>query len=149
MISLCMYGILSIIIFYDFVVNFRQCVVFVKFIYFYVHLIADSSAANAKSLLLKKPKLSDIHRLTQPVSSKWNLIGRELDVCLNFRQELRSNSETNDDRLELVLHQWLQSSTDPPTWSSFLNALERAKLNEICRCTKEYLETPEAKRLYS
>ena len=94
-------------------------------------------------MLLQKPELPDVYRLTLPISSNWNRIGSELRVSFNFRKGLKSNNQSNDDRLEDVLHQWLQSATTPPTWLQFLSALEKAEMNEVVQKVRDFLKTLE------
>ena len=107
----------------------------------FILLVVATSSSRCESVLLQKPELSDVYRLTLPVSSNWNRIGSELNVSFNFRKGLKSNNESDDDRLEEVLHQWLQSATTPPTWSFFVSALERAEMNEIVRKVRDFLQT--------
>ena len=60
-------------------------------------------------LILKKtPKLKEVYKLLKDKSSRWDNIGRELDVPMNDREALHKDSSlTNNQRLEFVLDLWL------------------------------------------
>ena len=78
-------------------------------------------------------EFSDVYRLTLPVSNNWtDRTGSELNFPRTERTEVNTN-QSNDDRLEEVLHQWLnvQLAITPPTWLFILSGLERAEINEI------------------
>ena len=97
------------------------------FFFSFLLLIVATSSSRYESVLLQKPELSDVYRLTLPVSSNRNHVGSELNVSFNFCKGPKSNNEFDDDRLEEVLHQWLQSATTPPTWSFLLSALSESR----------------------
>lgn len=98
---------------------------------------------------MKPPKLKDAYKLTKRHSKLWNEFGLELEVSRNYREELRDRSTSNDDRLEAILYEWMQSENVPVTWSALLDALEEMKLRDLIRDIKEFLQTDKALKVYS
>ena len=109
-----------------------------------IGLYAD--ACSSESILLNTPKLKDVYDLTVSQSSRWNDLGRELELLPNFRKQLRNDSGLSDeDRLEDVLQKWIESANVPVTWSTFIRALEAIELKNVANQVKEFLKTSKAK----
>ena len=102
-------------------------------------------------LLQKCPILSDIYKLTESHSAKWNNIGRKLEVSYNFRKELsKNNNLTNEDRLEEILQKWIESDSEDAqaTWSFLIEALENIELRSVITGVETFLKTPKAAKSY-
>ena len=100
---------------------------------------SDAAALNVHSQ--RRPKLYHAHLLTKCCSSKWNEIGRELNVPFDYRQRLFKKYTEDEDRLEDVLQRWIQSESVPVTWSSLVSALEAIDHKDVAREVKDFLRT--------
>ena len=108
-----------------------------------------TDVCSSESILLKTPKLKDVHDLTISQSSRWNDLGRELELLPDFRKQLRKDTTSSDeDRLEEVLQKWIESESVPVTWSTLIEALEAIELKEVANHVKDFLKTSKAKKLY-
>ena len=108
-----------------------------------------TDACSSESILLKTPKLKDVYDLTVSQSSRWNDLGRELELLPDFRRQLRNDVRSSDkDRLEEVLQKWIESASVPVTWSTLIEALEAIELKEVANRVKDFLKTSKAKKLY-
>ena len=57
---------------------------------------------------------------------------------------------SDDDKLEQVIHKWLESECLPPTWDTVIEVLERLQLKAVLREVTQFLTTdPEAVRKYN
>ena len=65
-----------------------------------------------------------IFQLLQPISSQWNKIGHSLRVDFDFRRSLELSVQNNDDRLEKVLHKWIESECSSVTWEHLIHVLK-------------------------
>ncbi len=77
--------------------------------------------------------LKGVYDCLQKVSHRWDDIGRELGVPLNYRKGLRmvGASSTNDGKLEEVLDKWIESKSTPVSWETFTDMLRKLDLNNI------------------
>ena len=103
-------------------------------------------------VVIADPDPLDVHRLLKSHSVEWNAISRRLRVSLNYREELRLTGPTLSDnqKLESVIHKWLESECSPPTWDNLIEVLERLELRAVLRKIKEFLTTdPVAVRKYN
>ncbi len=102
-------------------------------------------------VVIAVPELRDVYQLLRSQSSEWDGIGRELSVSWNFRVELRRTlGYSNDDRLEHVIHRWLESWCSPPTWDNLIEALEGMELRAVAEDVTQFLTTdPVAVRKYN
>ena len=100
-------------------------------------------------LLSKSPELPDAHRLINPHSSLWRVLGSALKISFNDREELHTMYRSNSERLEAVLNKWIQSESVPVTWTRLLEALEEIELRDVIRKAYEFLETDRARNTYS
>ena len=108
-----------------------------------------TDACNSESILLKTLEVKDVYDLTVSQSSRWNDLGRELKLSLDFRNQLRNDIRLYDkDRLEMVLQKWIESSPVPVTWSTLIEALEAIELKIVANKVKEFLKNSKAKKLY-
>ena len=83
-------------------------------------IIVDSST----NILQRKPLLNDVHERLKDKSTRWNDIGRKLNVPMNVREVLRKDPTcSNDERLEIVLDKWLQQGGDSCTWDKLMKSL--------------------------
>ena len=94
------------------------------------------------------PELSDVYSLTKSQSAKWEDIGRSLNVPLNIRKSLRKSGSSDDDKLEEVLDNWIESQKKPVTWSYFIEALESIEMKNVAKKVKDFLKTPKAIKIY-
>lgn len=86
--------------------------------------------------------------MTKSNSSEWCAIGRELEVSINKRKEIRRNLQSDDDKLEEVLSIWLEESKHGATWRELIVALENISLTKTANAVKEYLRSAKAKEDY-
>ena len=98
-----------------------------------------TDACSSESILLKTPKLKDVYDLTVSQSSRWNDLGRELELLPTFRKQLKKDTSSSDeDRLEEVLQKWIESASVPVTWSTLIEALEAIELKEVANRVKDF-----------
>ena len=104
-----------------------------------------------KSLLLKPPRLRDVHRLTSTHSRYWSELGSALEISLDDREELRTTlGLSNSVRLETVLNMWIRTESVPVTWSKLLEALDEVDgLGEVVTRVNEVLNSEKAFKTYS
>ena len=86
----------------------------------------------------REVKLKEVFDLLKDKSNKWNDIGQTLDVPYNFREGLRSEA-TGQNKLEEVLHKWIESKCSNVTWDHLLNVLEKLELRDSVGKVKTYL----------
>ena len=103
-------------------------------------------------VVIADPDSLDIFRLLESQSHEWNAISRELRVPFSFREGLIKTGlmYSDDNKLEQVIHKWLESECSPPTWDNLIEALERLQLKAVLREVTQFLTTdPEAIRKYN
>ena len=101
-------------------------------------------------LVIADPDPLDVFRLLE--SHEWNAISRELHVPFSFREGLIRTGlmYSDDDKLEQVIHKWLESECSPPTWDNLIEVLERLQLKAVLRKVTQFLTTdPVAVRKYN
>ena len=82
-------------------------------------------------------QLRDLHHLLVPKSCEWYRIGGELGVEFNVREGLlRDGSRTNDNKLEVVLHKWMETHCSEVSWENLINILTKLKFNDIVEAVK-------------
>ena len=75
-------------------------------------------------------------------ASKWDEIGRELNVPFEFRDNLRKDITTTDEyKLEKILHEWEDSCCSEFTWDNVLNVLKEIKLKRLAMDVEDCLRT--------
>ena len=69
---------------------------------------------------------------------------------MNYRDALYRDllSLSNNDKLEIILNNWIETESRPVTWSTLVEALEDIGLKDIARQVKDFLKTPEAIESY-
>ena len=121
----------------------------------YIHLLCVGSsekvsqsstegASNATVILSHHPELQDAYSLTRCRSSKWNDLGRMLKVSYDYREHLHMRIMSEEDKLEAVLHKWIESECSPVTWSNLIHALENIQLMDVARDVKKFLNIPDS-----
>ena len=84
-----------------------------------------------------KPRLGQLYKLLKNKSSRWSEIGGQLGVPLNTRESLRMNgSYTDNNRLEMVLSEWLTTDQSLVTWEEFIRVLTELEFMDIIEETK-------------
>ena len=96
------------------------------------------------SILDASPNLHDVYDLTMCQSTKWDKLGRKLNVPLEFRKRLRTSDSSVEEKLEEVLNEWIESKRIPVTWSEFIEALEEIEMNDVAANINVFLKTPNA-----
>ncbi len=80
------------------------------------------------------------HHLRQ-VSAKWDDIGRELGVSLDFRNGLEQGGTHQEKKLEMILNNWILSQCSTVTWEALIKVLtENLQLATIAQQIKTELE---------
>ena len=96
----------------------------------------------------KRPRSYDVYHLTVSHSTRWNDLGRRLDIAYNYREQVKKKASSDEDKLEDVLEKWMETESVPVTWSSLIEALEAIELMDLVRAVKEFLKTPKAIQSY-
>ena len=76
-------------------------------------------------------------------SVRWNDLGRKLKVDYNYRMQLKKSSDSDEDKLEAILNNWIEAETVPVTWASLIEALKGIKLINVAKEVKEFLANKE------
>ena len=79
--------------------------------------------------------LSAVYLHLKQVSSKWDDIGRELGVSLDFRKSLKQDCSITSDnaRLESILDKWIQSKGNSVSWEALIEILKELQLVKIAQ----------------
>ena len=64
----------------------------------------------------------------------------ELGVKLNYRNELRNMTLTDDVRLEMVLYKWKESSQERLSWKKVLDMLVELELHDMHKEVMDFLK---------
>lgn len=91
-----------------------------------------------ETVVQSKPTTGEAYDCLRSYKLNWNEIGRELQLNLNDRQEIREKFSSNDSRLEAVLHKWRESH-GYPTWLCLIDGLEKAELKQAVTAVKKSL----------
>lgn len=71
---------------------------------------------------------------------KWNEIGNELGVALNYREELKKDiSRSESDKLEKVIYKWVETQSTEVTWRNLVDILKRLQLNDVAEEITKHL----------
>lgn len=82
------------------------------------------------------PTCKTIFDFLKNKSSKWDEIGRESDIDLNYREILYHDvSITDEGKLERVIAKW--DERNPVTWNSFIAVLRKLQFNDVIDQLKE------------
>ena len=101
-------------------------------------------------MLLQPPTEYDVYRVLKHKAVEWNSIGRELGVELPDRKKIEKMSgQEFEDKLEEVLHMWIEYRCSEVTWQNVLDVLEELKFIDTIQSVKEYLARPEVMNRYS
>ena len=93
------------------------------------------------SILDKKPDLEHIHKFLIRRSAEWEKFARELGVDLNYRNMLKRNiTLTDDDRLEMALDKWKESSEERVSWKKVLDMLKELELHDMHQKVMDFLQ---------
>lgn len=80
---------------------------------------------------------SKIFRLLSEKTARWDDIGRELGVKVDYRNSLdQERSLGNSGRLERVLEKWLESDPNP-LWEQFIAAMKKLEYNDVVQTIME------------
>ena len=102
------------------------------------------------SVLLQPPTEYDVYRVLKHKAVKWNSIGRALGVEFNDREKIEKTFGLDfEDKLERVLHMWIEYRCSEVTWQNVLDVLEELKFIDTIQSVKEYLAKPEIMNRYS
>ena len=99
----------------------------------------------------KRPQPIDVFMLLKDKSTKWNRIGRALEIPFNEREKFDSSGKDDDDCLEKVINYWSETECyTPVTWSGLLKVLQSDELKylDVARKLEEFLQTDEARKKY-
>ena len=107
--------------------------------YVYYHF---TSSASTHAFLVIKPSLKDAFNILKSQSAQWDYIGRQLDVPLNFRDELHTNSSlSSEQRLERVINHWLEKDCqNSVTWAGFIENLEELNYTALAEKVMKFLQ---------
>ena len=105
----------------------------------YCHL---TSSASTHAILGIKPSLKDAFNILKSQSAHWDDIGRQLDVPLNFRDELHKNSSLlSEQRLERVINHWLEKGCqNNVTWAGFIENLKELNYTALAEKVMKFLQ---------
>ena len=101
-----------------------------------------TSSASTHAFLGIKPSLKDAFNILKSRSAQWDDIGRQLDVPLNFRDELHTNSSlSSEQRLERVINHWLEKGCqNSVTWAGFIENLEELNYTALAEKVMKFLQ---------
>ena len=102
--------------------------------------LLDASRKNNNKINLKD-FLPDVVRLLIVEARFWNSIGRVLKVSFQFREELRLEGiqSSFENKLERVLHKWVESESSEISWNTIISMLKELKLEETANKVEKYL----------
>ena len=100
-------------------------------------------------MLQKPPDLHDVFDLMRTMSALWFDIGMELNIPINDRETLRRDMTMADDnRLEHILTNWIQTESKDVTWKVLLQALKALRRKDVVSKVLRFLEEPETYQKY-
>ena len=102
-------------------------------------------------MLRKSPERQDVYKLLKKKSTYWDDFARDLDLDINFREELKreGSTTTGGSKLERVIIKWIESESSDVTWNNLIEVLEGLEFLDIAREVKSYLEREEVVKKYS
>ena len=74
-----------------------------------------------------------------PISSKWDLIGRELGVDIDVSDDL---NKSDDEKLNEVIQKWVKTKPTPTTWDNIIEVVKRPILQcqDLADTIKKHLD---------
>ena len=89
------------------------------------------------------PQLRDVHRLLVPKSHEWYRTARYLGVDFSFREGLLRDGglKTNDNKLEDVLNNWIETRCSEVSWGNLIQVLTELELIDIVREVRSFLQS--------
>ena len=105
-------------------------------------LISPTGTEPFSSTFRHIPQLRDLHCLLVPKSCEWDRIGRCLGVDLNFREGLLRDGaqRTNDNKLEVVLNNWIETHCSEVSWDNLIQVLTELEFIDIVREVRSFLQ---------
>ena len=87
----------------------------------------------------KRPELDHLVELLVPISSKWDLIGKELGVDINFIDDLNKSDFM---KLNEVIQKWIETKPTPTTWNNIIEVVKGPILQnlDVASAIEEYLD---------
>ena len=97
----------------------------------------------SQELLNASPDLDEAFDLTKRHSFHWHDLGRKLKVPYNYRMQVKKSNDSDEDKLEAILNNWIEAETVPVTWASLIEALKDIDLINVAKKVKEFLAKKE------
>ena len=87
-------------------------------------------------------QLRNVHHLLVPKSCEWDRIGCGLGVDFNFREGLLRDGvqRTNDNKLEAVLNNWIETQCSEVSWDNLIQVLTQLEFIDIVRDVRSFLQ---------
>ena len=67
--------------------------------------------------------LAAMYELLLPIASLWEQLGEALGLA-PYRDKIKTNNHSNEQRLQAVLDQWENSTIRPYTWNTLISVLD-------------------------
>ena len=83
-----------------------------------------------------KPKLKELCRYSETVSSCWKQLGLELDLPLETVSTIDHNHHYVEDKCYYMFNTWLQRSPDA-SWCHIVDALKMIKMLQLAKNIEE------------
>lgn len=85
--------------------------------------------------------MKELIRVLKPIAHSWSDLGRELEVSFAYRQQLHHNRsfQSSTDKLESVLHQWIEERSSEVSWKHLIEALNNLEHHDIADKVKDHL----------
>ena len=102
-------------------------------------------------LTAEPPQLKDVFKLLKHKSYNWQSIGQSLMTPFDHRQSLerKGTMMSDQDKLEDVLNQWIQTRCSEVSWRHFIEVLKELKFNDVVEDVKSFLKSAEAVNKYN
>ena len=91
-------------------------------------------------MLKCSPSLKDVYDLLRVRASKWEEIGIELGVGVDYRDQLREIKSSDCSKLDRVLRKWAESECSPVTWGTVVGV---ASVLELTESVAQFLNRPD------
>ena len=117
----------------------------------FIFIVVGPQVKTHSPILKKSPERQDAYKLLKKKSANWDDFARDLDIELNFREDLQreGSTRTSGSKLERILIKWIESESSDVTWSNLIEVLEGLEFLDLVREVKSYLEKGEVIEKYS
>ena len=101
------------------------------------------------SILKETPTILELFNLLVDISDKWYDIGLSLQVRRSVLDNLKHNQRDNDDKLFVVINNFLTSQSSLVNWETVITAIESPTVNdkETADLIHQYLSTGKSNKL--